>query len=301
MTDTTFPLDMFPTIQAAPQDFRLLQRVPLTRQDTTFPAAINVPVGDEAPLVIVDVETTGLEAETDRIIELGLVRASYSPSAKRLTTIHDAYSRYEDPGRPIPELITRITGITDDDVAGRHIDDAWVGMMMAGDPLVLAHNAPFDCGFLEARFPAFDGQRWGCTASEIPWSELGFESRKLEYLLLKHNSFYEGHRASIDCLATAWLLALRPDGFAQLLDNVAQQTVVVRAFGAPFEVKDLLKARGYRWHPGDAGSNKCWWCEIPETSLAAEREFLDATYYQGAERAAYEFRDARRRHRNAVA
>lgn len=300
MTDTTFPLDMVPTIQAAPQDFRLLQRVPLTRQDTTFPAAINAPVGDEAPLVIVDVETTGLEAETDRIIELGLVRASYSPSAKRLTTIHDAYSRYEDPGRPIPELITRITGITDDDVAGRHIDDAWVGMMMAGDPLVLAHNAPFDCGFLEARFPAFDGQRWGCTASEI-LERAGLREPQARVPAAQAQQLLRGpsrqHRLPRHRLAAGatprWLCPAA--GQRGAADRRGA------AFGAPFEVKDLLKARGYRWHPGDAGSNKCWWCEIPETSLAAEREFLDATYYQGAERAAYEFRDARRRHRNAVA
>lgn len=300
MPSNVFPVERIPEIQTYPRDFRLLQRVPLTIEGATLPYSINPPVGDEKMIVVADVETTGLDANNDRIIEIGIVRASYSPSAKRMTAILEAHSQHEDPGVPIPEFISRLTGITDADVAGKHIDDAWVGMQVSDDPILLAHNAAFDRAFLDSRFPAFERQRWGCTASEIPWGDLGFEGKKLEYLLLKLGYFYEGHRAEVDCLATAWLLAERPDAFSMLLDSIEQQTVVVRAFGAPFGVKDQLKERGYRWHPGDSGSNKCWWCEVAESDLSAEREFLDETYHDGSVKASYEPRDSRARYRNPV-
>lgn len=296
MQNTVFPVDKIPDIQATPDDYRLLQRIPATLADAEFPIQCAAPVGDEQPIAIIDVETTGLSASADRIIELGVVLASYSPAARRITAIVEKQSRYEDPQRPIPPEITAITGITDDDVTGQEIDDAWVGSMLADDPLVLAHNASFDRAFVEGRFSAFGQQRWGCTANEIPWKSLGLESRKLDYLLFQHGWFFDGHRADADCMATAWLLAQRPDAFARLLDSVEQQSVTIRAHGAPFAVKDKLKERGYRWYAGTAQSKKCWWREVREADLDAEKAALDALYPGGAGKAAYEYRDARSRH-----
>ena len=294
-TPSEFPIDAFDRIKQSPGDFRLLERVPITRDDTTFPIAPNPPVGDDRPFIILDVETTGFDPSVEKIIEIGLVTGLYSPSANRITQLTGAYSQFEDPGKPIPEEITRITGITDDDVAGQRIDDDWLLSMFEGDPLVLAHNAGFDRPFTEARFPGLANSGWACTIKGIDWAGLGFESSKLEYLLLRHGYFYQGHRASIDCLATAWLLHANPEAFPQLLASARQPTVVIRAFGAPFEVKDQLKSRGYRWHAGDEGSNKCWWTEIPETDLQEEQRYLAEAYPGGSDRAHYERRTARTR------
>ena len=291
---SSFPIEAIPDIQAAPEDYRLLQRIPITRQNTTFPIELNPPVGDERPLVIVDVETTGLDSSSDKIIELGLVRGTFSPSAERITSILESHSQFEDPGIPIPEVVTSLTGITDQDVAGQHIDDAWLAMMLQGDPLVIAHNAQFDRGFMEARFPACDKQIWACSLSEVDWKNLGFEARKLEYLLLKQGYFYQGHRAEVDCLATAWLLH-KPEAFPQLLASARQKTVIVRALGAPFEVKDTLKERGYRWHNGGNGVERHWWTTVPESNLEVERDFLNETYSNGAQRAGYQLQTARMR------
>ena len=295
-----FPIEAIPDIQAAPEDYRLLQRIPITRQSTTFPIELNPPVGDERPLVVVDVETTGLDPSADKVIELGLVRGTFSPSAERITSILESHSQFDDPGIPIPEAITRLTGITDQDVAGKHIDDAWLAMMLQGDPLVIAHNAQFDRGFMETRFPACDKHIWACSLSEVDWKSLGFEARKLEYLLLKQGYFYQGHRAEVDCLATAWLLHCKPESFPLLLASARQKTIIVRAFGAPFDVKETLKARGYRWHGGDQGSNKCWWTVATETNLPAEQEFLNETYHDGAQRAHYQPQTARTRFKGDI-
>lgn len=297
---SSFPIEAIPDIQAAPEDYRLLQRIPITRQSTILPIELNPQVGDERPLVIVDVETTGLDSLSDKIIELGLVRGTFSPSAERITSILESHSQFEDPGIPIPEKITRITGITDQDVAGERIDDAWLAMMLQGDPLVIAHNAQFDRGFMEARFPACDKHIWACSLSEVDWKSLGFGARKLEYLLLEQGYFYQAHRAEVDCLATAWLLHYKPESFPLLLASARQKTIIVRALGAPFDVKDTLKARGYRWHGGDQGSNKCWWTVVTEPNLAAEQEFLNETYHDGAQRANYQTQTARTRFKEDI-
>jgi DNA polymerase-3 subunit epsilon len=76
--------------------------------------------------------------------------------------------------------------------------------------------------------------------------------------------------------------------------------VLVRAFGAPIEVKDILKARGYRFDDGrTSGANKHWWKEVEEGGLMEERAFLDETYRDGANKAGYEHRDATKRHKLA--
>ncbi|WP_141440115.1 3'-5' exonuclease [Vreelandella titanicae] len=294
-TPSSFPLEAIPDIEAAPEDYRLLQRIPITRSGTSFPIELNPPVGDERLFVVVDVETTGLNPSADKIIELGLVRGTFSPSEERITSILEAHSRFEDPGIPIPKLITDITGITDQDVAGKHIDDAWLAMMIQGDPLLIAHNAEFDRQFMDSRFPACEKQIWACTLTEVDWKKLGYEGRKLEYLLSKHGYFYQGHRAAVDCLATAWLMHCQPEAFPLLLASARQKTFVVRAFGAPFDVKDTLKSRGYRWHGGDQANNKCWWTVVTETNLQAEQEFLNKAYPNGAQLAQYQPQTARTR------
>lgn len=294
-TPLPFPLERLSEIPQRPDDFRLLERIPLTKEGQIWPMQLSEPVGDELPMVLLDTETTGLSADDESIIELGMAKVAYSPSARRIASIVDVISLYEDPGKPIPAIITELTGITDDRVQGHRIDDALVVSWLADDPLVVAHNAQFDRPFFDARFKGLTHLAWACSASGIDWKALGFESRKLEYLLLRLGWFYEGHRAATDCLAMAWLFHLLPESLDNLLSEADKRTVLVRAFGAPYEVKDFLKERGYRWHDGTQGANKHWWRGIAESELTGEQTFLDDLYQRGAELSHYDYRDARNR------
>ena len=276
-----FPIDQIPSIEAAPENYQLLTRIPWTMEGVTFPIEVADPIGDEVPLVVLDVETTGFEAGQDRIIELGLAKLQLSPSTGQVTRIVAAASMYEDPGFEIPELITDITGITDDMVRGQSFSELEILPWFDDDPIVVAHNAKFDKAFWLARFPAIDRLRWACSIKDIPWHELGFEGNKLEYLCFKKGGFYSGHRASIDCLAVAWLLHRVPAAGKALVSSEAQVTVKVEAFGSPFDCKDTLKARHYRWNP-DA---KVWHIDINEVDLAEEMAFLSALYPSGGDRA----------------
>lgn len=277
---------------AQTDDFRLLERIPLTKPGLILPCELDKATGDELSIVFLDTETTGLSAESDAIIELGLVRASFSPSAKKLVSIDRIVSAYEDPGRPLSPFITELTGITDDMVRGKRIDEKTVADCLDNVSLIVAHNASFDRPFFEKRFKGFEDMHWACSLEGIDWNRLGFSRRKLEDLSLKSGYFYEAHRATIDCLALAWLLHIHPDAMADLLEQADRKTVVVHAFGAPFEARDTLKTRGYRWHDGSSGANRHWWKEIPETALEEEKNFLDELYPNGSDRAGFETRTA---------
>ena len=73
----------------------------------------------------VDVETTGFDSAHDAIIELGMLPFSYTLEGA-ITDVHRDHARTwrQDPGRPVPPEITRITGLTDHDLGGEAIDIA---------------------------------------------------------------------------------------------------------------------------------------------------------------------------------
>lgn len=113
----------------------------------TPPSATPPPTPPGTPrFAVIDVETTGLDPERERVLELAILRADEQgrPIDQWGTRFH--------PGGPV--RATHIHGITDADVAGapRFADRAvQIGTALQGLVLV-AHNAEFDLAFLQAEF-----------------------------------------------------------------------------------------------------------------------------------------------------
>ena len=105
----------------------------------------------------VDCETTGLSVERDQAIEVALLPFTYAVDDGRIAEVcHDEAQCYlQDPGRPLDAIITDLTGLTDDDLRGRHIDVAAANTLIARSDLIVAHNARFDRPFTEASLGAF--------------------------------------------------------------------------------------------------------------------------------------------------
>src|SRR5215813_12034973 len=102
---------------------------------------------------VVDVETTGTNPDRDKIIELGICPFEYDRQSGRIYKILGFWEWFEDPGFLIPAEIVKITGITDEMVAGKRIDDHAVDDLLGRAVLVIAHNADFDRRFMEKRLP----------------------------------------------------------------------------------------------------------------------------------------------------
>ncbi len=292
MTD----FDALATQLAAHDDYRVLRRLVPATQFASPQAAHQL-----RHALVVDVETTGVDRATDAIIELGIVRFSYDALTGQPIDVLAAESLLEDPGRPIPEDVVALTGITDEMVRGQRIDDARVHALLDGAGIVLAHNAGFDRPFIERRFPVFRDVHWGCTQRDIDWRALGIGSHSLEFLVYKHlGAFFDGHRAVDDCRATLALLATPTAEqvlpMAKLLESCRTARVRVCAVGSPFDSKDALRARGYRWSGNDGVPAKTWCKEIAESALAEEQEWLRASVYvNGRGEASVEKVDLKRR------
>lgn len=281
-------------------DYRVLRRLPVVTDWGTPQGSV---VADTRCVLIIDTETTGLSHANDRIIELAMLRVHVDLRTGRPLGQVQTFSGFEDPGMPIPEVARQVTGITDDDVRGQRLDDERVAALLEGVDVVIAHNAAFDRPFLEARFTDFERLAWACSFAEIDWKARGAESAKLGALALDGGWFYDAHRALIDCHALLQVLVrpveaeaadVRPsNGLLSLLQAARLPNWTLRALGAPFDRKDALKARGYRWDT----EAKVWWCTVrDEGLLATELTWLGAEIYRhrGAE-VELERRDARQR------
>jgi DNA polymerase-3 subunit epsilon len=270
-------------------DYRVLRRLDTARNG---PALAGPTVRRAA---VIDTETTGTDPAVDKVIELAVVAFEYCHATGTVGRVLGSYDGLEDPGLPIPPSSTAIHGITDAMVAGKKIDDAAVAQLLDGVGIVIAHNAAFDRKFLEPRLPVFASLPWACSWREIPWSEAGIESSKLEYIAYRSGFFYEGHRAEIDCLALLEVLrrpfvrVSSPTAVADatqreatalklLLDSARAPSFRLWAVGSPFESKDMLRKRGYWW---DA-AKRCWYRELgAREELEAELAWLRESVFGG--------------------
>jgi len=231
--------------------------------------------------VVLDTETTGMNSLSDRVIELGMIVFEYELQSAKVVRVSRVFNELEDPGFPIPPESTQVHHITDEMVKGKKIDDRVVHELLQGVNLVIAHNASFDRPFVENRWPIFATLPWGCSIHDVNWRANGVGSAKLEYLTMLQGFFYEAHRAVTDCWALLEVLnmhlALEDQTVAQtLFDSIEKTEHQVYAIGSPFESKDLLKSRSYRWN----GEIKCWSRVLSsEQALREELAWLKVNVY----------------------
>lgn len=135
------------TTSAPPQVVRSAVPVQATFDDLGTPLA-------DITFVVVDLETTGGSPATSSITEVGAVKV-------RGGEVLGEFHSLVNPGEPIPAFIAVLTGITDATVAGAPRIAAVLPAFLefARGSVLVAHNAPFDVGFLKA----------ACQRHEVGW------------------------------------------------------------------------------------------------------------------------------------
>ena len=277
MTD----LENYAKILDKSDDYRILRRLKnVARFVETIP-------NKTRNAIFLDLETTGLNPEEDEIIELAMVKFHYLADDS-ITHISGVFNQLAEPQNgPIPATITKLTGIDTAMVAGKKIDRNAMRDFLRDTQVIIAHNAGFDRKFAERFDPIFSTLNWACSYRQINWEEAGFAVSKLDYLAQHFGFFYDGHRAEIDCRAGIEILRqIMPQKEARVLNLLlarARQTEMrIWAIGAPFDQKENLKSRGYRWNDGLDGNPKSWHRDIDETMLSAELDFLGKEIYTGS-------------------
>jgi DNA polymerase-3 subunit epsilon len=276
MLETDTDLAVMAEALAKSANYRVLRRL--------VPRASFTPsIGPTKTAILLDVETTGLDQRKDEVVELGMIKFDYLPDG-RIAGIRNVFSSFNEPLDPIPPDVIALTGITNEMVAGQRIDEAAVSSFADDAVIVIAHNAGFDRKFAERYWPLFQGKAWGCSATEIEWRKHGFEGSRLGYLLNGAGFFHQAHRAVDDCHALLEILAFElpttgTPALAVLLERARKKTMRLWAEQSPFDLKDALKRRGYRWSDGSDGRPRSWYVDVDESKLDDEIAFLKTEIY----------------------
>lgn len=152
---------------------------------------------------VIDLETTGLNPKTDKIIEIGAVRV-------RNGVITEQFAALVNPGRRLEERIIELTGICDKDLeAAPYIEEILPDLItFIGEDILVGHRVLFDFSFIKK----------AAVNMKIPFEKKGIdtlklarrflpelESKKLTFLCKYYDIPLKAHRAVEDARATALL------------------------------------------------------------------------------------------------
>lgn len=200
----------FPEAHAAGKEngVKVLYGLEANVVDDGVPIAYNLTDQDlqEATYVVFDVETTGLSAIYDTIIELAAVKTHKG-------NVIEEFQEFIDPGHSLSETTINLTGITDDMVKGSKTEEQVLTEFseFSRGTILVAHNASFDMGFLNTAY-----QKHQLAASTLPvidTLELSrflhptYKTHRLNTLAKRYGvALEQHHRAIYDSETTAQLL-----------------------------------------------------------------------------------------------
>ncbi|WP_125761167.1 PolC-type DNA polymerase III [Companilactobacillus hulinensis] len=203
-------LQAFPEAYSAGQKYgvKIGYGVEIDLVDEGNPIAYNL--RDEelnpAEYVIFDVETTGLSAVYDSIIELAATKMKDGE-------VVDSFDEFINPGHPLSEFTTSLTSITDDMVQNAPDEKTIIQKFMyfVGNDILAGHNVTFDIGFLNSALTRMGRDR--ISVPVIDTLEMSrtlhseYRNHKLDSLAKRYNIVLEHHhRANADAETTGYLM-----------------------------------------------------------------------------------------------
>lgn len=245
-----------------PEDFYILRKVPISKH----PILANLPfyfaqgISGDVNIIILKLYTSGSNYQRDNLIEIGMCKIKYSPINNIITELSSVYRSVEDPKTKISDEISLQTGLTNENIQGRVFNDSEIASFFAGTSIVVCHNAMFERQFFEKRFKLLDNLSWVSSLREIPWRRLDKNIRGLDLtaILYARHYFYDKTSALDETLALVWALLEVLGAFSYVIKSLEPSGAIIYAFGAPFDIKDVLRQNSYHWD----GTKKVWYKHV---------------------------------------
>lgn len=193
----------------------------------------------DLPLAVIDVETTGLDSETDRIIEIGIIRFENGEVIER-------YGELIDPERELPEEVTKITGIEPADLEGKPTfgelaNDIYERLQGVG---LVAYNLSFDRGFVKSEL-----ERCG-----LEWPE---DAPTLDPLIFARQFFKNSSRKNLSTISKLLGIPLEEAHRAVHDAEVAGKVLYAFEDRLPAELSQLLVLQS-QWEATQAQEMASW-------------------------------------------
>lgn len=196
-------------------------------------------------VLLLDVETTGLDPATDQVIEVGAILYSLEHATSLIsysTLVHAETNAAEHINRiPVNALVTK----------GVAPNLAWgmIGNLAEWSDAILAHYAEFERSFSPP--PLLTVKPWICTKSDIRWPKEHRPEMSLIPLTLAHDlGVVTAHRALADCDMLARLLTrcheLGHDVTAMLERGLRPKVTLIA--NVSYDDRELAKQAGFRWN-----------------------------------------------------
>ncbi len=198
-------------------------------------------------LVVLDLETTGIWIEKDKIIEIGMIKCF-------VNGIRESYCKRVNPGMPIPPIVSEITGIKDDDVK-----DAPLFFTLAKEVLDFIGDADL-AGFNVERFdiPLLSRELQEAGLALDLGGRYVYDAQKIFHLNNKrdlsaayqfycHKELQGAHSALVDTQATLDILVAQIDAYGQ----ETSQIDVLRDFEYKQTSEFFDAERKFRWWNGE--------------------------------------------------
>ncbi len=225
-------------------------------------------------ILVLDTETTGLDFETDEMVEIGVAAFQATTAGSYVKYLKTA-NWLQEPSKELSDIAQAITGLTRDALIGEQFDDEAINKALDWADIIIAHNAEFDYNMMAQRYPdAVKKAVWLCSSRQVNWLHHGHDSAKLSLLSYEHGFFYAMHRTEGDIHAVAYLLSKEGvDGrpyLAELLDKRSQPQFLIAITKAPYDANQHWRGRRYRWMP----KKKVWWKKVTREELEAESIYI---------------------------
>lgn len=156
----------------SPEHAAVLECIDQLSPETSYAAQEQTTQGDLIKALFIDSEYSGLNPETDEVIELALILLSFDPTGSLKSSVIDSYHGFQTPQKPLEEDVVEFYGAGYvDKLAGTVFDYKKIVSLFKEADLLVSHNAKFEQPFTEKHWgQAIADKSWICTYADVNWS-----------------------------------------------------------------------------------------------------------------------------------
>jgi len=220
-------------------------------------------------LLIVDLETTGLDPQKDLVIELGaiLYSVNHRCSLQHLSTLFPVSENKA-------ELVNHISSQASQEVQNIELVLQQFQYWVEQADFLIAHNARFDSQWFGHGILPPIKKTWLCTYQDFVWEKNHKPTNLIETALNHGIGVSQAHRALTDCQLIAAIFDRVGSEFKQfeiLLDKAikrSREPLITVIAKVSYDERNLAKEDNFRWN----GSERKWLKEIKRSDLFLEME-----------------------------